>query len=167
MAELSVIAKPALAGEPAFNSWEGYMEIETYRGFVYPWSIDHMGHMNVQSYTGRFDEASWHFLAHLGLTPGFLKANSRGFAALDQRTQYKIEILTGSLLEIRTELLEIKAKTIRFQHRMINSETAETVATMELLVAYLDTEARKATALPGHAIAKARAMLDNPAAAEA
>ena len=66
----------------------------------------------------------------------------------------KIEIFTGSLLEIRTELLEIKVKTIRFLHRMINSETAQTVATMGLLVAYLDTEARKAPALPGHAIAK-------------
>jgi acyl-CoA thioester hydrolase len=135
------------------------MEIETYRGFVYPWSMDHMGHMNVQSYTGRFDEASWHFLAHLGLAPGFLKANKRGFAALDQRTQYKIEILAGTLLEIRTELLEIKAKTIGFLHRMMNSETGAVVATMELLVAYLDTEARRATVFPDQAIARAHAML--------
>jgi hypothetical protein len=41
-------------------------EFETYRGFIYPWVIDHVGQMNVQSYTARFDEASWHFLAHLG-----------------------------------------------------------------------------------------------------
>ena len=43
-----------------------YRSIETYRGVVYPWSIDHVGHMNVASYTARFDEATWHFLGELG-----------------------------------------------------------------------------------------------------
>lgn len=125
------------------------LEIETYRGFVYPWVIDHVGHMNVQSYVGRFDEASWHFMAHLGLTPGYLQTNRRGLVALEQRTQYKLEVLAGSLLDIRTTLLEAKAKTLRFVHTMRNSETGADVATMELLVAFLDTVARKATALPG------------------
>ena len=31
----------------------------TYRGTVYPWQCDHMGHMNVMWYVGKFDEASW------------------------------------------------------------------------------------------------------------
>jgi acyl-CoA thioester hydrolase len=87
-------------------------EIETYRGFVYPWVIDHVGHMNVQSYTARFDETSWHFLAHLGLTPGYLKANNRGLVAIDQRTQYRLEVFAGSLLDIRTTLLETGNKDV-------------------------------------------------------
>ncbi len=132
--------------------------IETYRGFVYPWSIDHVGHMNVQFYTGRFDEASWHFLAHIGLRPTFLKENQRAFVALDQRTQYKLEVLSGSLLDIRTELIEIKAKTIRYLHRMRNSETGAEVATMELLIAYLDTVGRKATQLPPRVLELAAAL---------
>ena len=36
-----------------------YRSVETYRGFVYPWVIDHVGHMNVQSFTAKFDEANW------------------------------------------------------------------------------------------------------------
>ena len=28
----------------------------TYRGVVYPWQCDHMGHMNVMWYAGKFDE---------------------------------------------------------------------------------------------------------------
>jgi acyl-CoA thioester hydrolase len=133
---------------------------ETYRGFVYPWCIDHVGHMNVQSYTARFDEASWHFLAHLGLTPTFLKANHRSLVALDQRTQYKLEVLSGSLLEIHTELVEIKRKTIRYVHWMLNSETAEGVAIMELLIVFLDTTARKSIELPERVIERGIAMLD-------
>jgi acyl-CoA thioester hydrolase len=132
--------------------------IETYRGFVYPWSIDHVGHMNVQFYVGRFDEASWHFLARIGLTPSFLRENRRGLVALDQRTQYKLEVLSGSLLEIQTELIELKAKTIRFLHRMLNSETNQEVATMDLLVAYIDTDARKTTPLPEHVQQMAAAL---------
>ena len=30
--------------------------ILTYRGTVYPWHCDHMGHMNVMWYVGKFDE---------------------------------------------------------------------------------------------------------------
>src|SRR5262249_6078235 len=32
----------------------------TARSVVYPWQCDHMGHMNVMWYTGKFDEATWH-----------------------------------------------------------------------------------------------------------
>ena len=30
--------------------------VETYRGAVYPWHCDHVGHMNVMWYVGKFDE---------------------------------------------------------------------------------------------------------------
>ena len=42
--------------------------VDTYRGAVYPWHCDHMGHMNVMWYVGKFDEATWQFFALLGLT---------------------------------------------------------------------------------------------------
>jgi acyl-CoA thioester hydrolase len=134
-------------------------QIETYRGFVYPWSIDHVGHMNVQSYTGRFDEASWHFLAHLGLTPTYFRESKRALVALDQRTQYKLEVLSGSLLDIRTELVELRSKTLRIVHRMRSSETGDLVATMELLAAMIDTVARKTVALPPFVTEKAHLLL--------
>jgi len=31
----------------------------TYRGTVYPWHLDQVGHMNVQHYVGMFDQATW------------------------------------------------------------------------------------------------------------
>ena len=132
--------------------------IETYRGYVYPSAIDHVGHMNVQFYTSRFDEASWHFLARLGLPPSYLAANRRGFVALDQHTQYKKEVLAGSLLDIKTELVEVRRKTIRYRHHMYNSETNEEVAVMELLVAYFDLENRASTELPAEVATHAAAL---------
>ena len=74
-----------------------YKQVETHRGVVYPWMIDHVGHMNVQFYTARFDEATWQFLAQLGLTPSFLNRNHRSAVAVEQRTHYKRELVAGSL----------------------------------------------------------------------
>lgn len=79
----------------------------TYRGFVFPWVIDQVGHRNGQSYVGRFGESSGHFLASLGLSPTRLETSQKSFA-LDQRTQYKLEVLAGTRPHISSELLEMK-----------------------------------------------------------
>ena len=125
-----------------------YTPIETYRGVVYPWMIDHVGHMNVQFYTARFDEATWQFLAQLGLTPSFLTRSHRSAVAVDQRTQYKREVVAGSLVHVVSELLSLGRTSIRFVHRMYDSETDEQVAETELVGVYFDTDIRAATPLP-------------------
>ena len=132
--------------------------IETYRGVVYPWQMDHMDHMNVQFYTARFDEATWHLFAALGMTTGYFKANRRGMAALEQRTLYKKELHAGALIRITSELLEMKPKTIRFLHRMYDTESGAEVATTELVGAHIDTDARKALPFPEE-IVKRQAVL--------
>ena len=56
----------------------------TYRGTVYPWQCDHVGHMNVMWYVGKFDEATWNLIARLGLTPSYLRESGRGMAAVSR-----------------------------------------------------------------------------------
>ena len=140
------------------------MAIETYRGVVYPWQMDHMDHMNVQFYTARFDEATWHFFAALGMTTTYFKANRRGMAALEQHSQYKRELHPGALLRITSELLEAKPKTIRFLHRMYDTESGAEVATSELVGAHIDTDARRAVAFPADIVARQRGFIAAPAA---
>lgn len=120
----------------------------TYKGAVYPWHCDHMGHMNVMWYVGKFDEATWAFFTGLGLTPASMRDAGRGMAALEQHITYKREALAGDVLEIRSQLIEVKAKTLRFKHEMRNAASGDIAATTELLGIYMDTNARKATALP-------------------
>lgn len=136
-----------------------YRSMETYRGVVYPWSIDHMGHMNVASYTARFDEATWHFLANLGLTPSFLKESGRGAVAADQKTQYKREVLAGTLLHISSELRQLGHKSIHFVHRMYDSETNEEVATTELVGVYFDIAQRESIELPDFVRDRAKSLI--------
>ena len=63
----------------------------TYRGTVYPWHCDHMGHMNVMWYVGKFDEATWQFFHAVGLSPSLLRERWRGMAAVEQRISYARE----------------------------------------------------------------------------
>jgi acyl-CoA thioesterase FadM len=59
-----------------------------------------------------------------------------------QHTQFTREVLAGSLLHVRTELVALGRTSIRFLHHMFDSETNEEVATTELVGVYFDTAIR-------------------------
>ena len=116
----------------------------TYRGTVYPWHCDHNGHMNIMWYVGKFDEANWNFFARLGLTPAYLRESGRGMAAVQQNITYKRELLAGDIVEVRSFLLELRDKSIRFRHEMRNAETGELAAICEITGVHLDRRERRA-----------------------
>ena len=120
----------------------------TYRGTVYPWQCDHVGHMNIMWYVGKFDEGTRHFFHALGLTPQFLRANNRGMAAVEQTIQYKRELLPGDIVTVHSVLLEIKDKSVRFAHEMRKADTGEVAATTTLTGVHIDAIARRACAFP-------------------
>ena len=122
--------------------------IDSYRGVVRPHQLDHMGHMNVQWYTEKFDEATWHLFSAVGLTTSYFRDAGRGMAALEQTTKYLAEAMSGDLLACRSEVLEVREKTVRFRHHMRNAETDAPVATSDLVAAHIDLRRRKACPLP-------------------
>ncbi len=131
----------------------------TYRGVVYPWHCDHMGHMNVMWYVGKFDEATWHLFSQIGLTPSFFRENGRGMAAVRQSIAYKRELHAGDVVTIRSGILELKEKAIRFFHEMRNEATGEVSAITVLTGVHLDTGVRKSCAFPAHVLDRGRAMI--------
>ena len=131
--------------------------VETYRGAVYPWHCDHMGHMNVMWYVGKFDEATWNLFQQVGITPAYLREQGRGMAAVDQHIQYKRELKAGDVVTIRSEVLELQGKKIRFRHEMRNEETGEVAAVTTLLGIHMDTRSRKACPFPPELLARAPA----------
>jgi acyl-CoA thioester hydrolase len=122
--------------------------VVTYRGTIYPWHCDHMGHMNVMWYVGKFDEASWHLLASAGLTPRRMREEGIGIVGVDQRIEYKRELLAGDLITIRSWFQEVREKALLFVHEMTNQETQEVAARTFLTCVCLDTNTRKARPLP-------------------
>ena len=122
--------------------------ILTYRGTVYPWHCDHMGHMNVMWYTGKFDEACWQLLSMLGLTASRFEQDETGVAAVEQHTQYKRELHAGDAISIRSVVLEIKEKSIRMMHEMRHDGSGEVAATTEIVGVHIDATIRKAKRIP-------------------
>ncbi len=121
---------------------------ETYRGVVYPWQLDHMGHMNVQWYASKFDEATWHLVSKLGISANYMRENERGMVAVAQPIEYKSEALAGDLLVIKSRVLEIREKVLRFMHAMYNAETGLELATTELTGVHIDRDKRKSCPFP-------------------
>jgi acyl-CoA thioester hydrolase len=131
----------------------------TYRGVVYPWHCDHMGHMNVTWYTSKFDEATWNLFAEMGITPSYIRENKRGMAGLQQNTVYKKELVAGDVVIVRSRILEVREKVVRFEHQLINDETKEIAASSELTVVHLDLVTRKSCPFLAEIVARIRASM--------
>ncbi len=134
----------------------------TYRGVVHPWHCDHMGHMNVMWYSGKFDEATWNLFAELGITADYLRTASRGMAAVEQHITYQRELFPGDTVTVHTELLEVRDKVLKARHTM-RVGSGETSAVMVLTAVHLDTGGpRRATPIPPAVLKTARDLLPTP-----
>jgi acyl-CoA thioester hydrolase len=131
----------------------------THRGVVYPHQCDHMGHLNVSHYVSKFDEATWQMFGAIGITPGYMRDNTRGVAAVRQVITYRRELRPGDLLTIRTGILEITTKQIRFYHEMTNDESGDLAATTMITGVHMDTLARKACPFPSEVVERAKGMI--------
>ena len=133
--------------------------IETYRGAVYPWHCDHMGHMNVMWYVGKFDEATWNLFSTLGVTRQLLKDKERAMAAVQQNISYKRELLSGDVVAVRSGMLEVRDKVAKFVHEMRNAQTGEVSAVCVLTAVHMDSKARRSTAFPPEILARGKELL--------
>jgi len=133
----------------------------TYRGTVYPWQCDHMGHMNVMWYVGKFDEASWQLLSALGLSASRLREANAGMAAVEQYIEYKRELHAGDITTVRSTVLEVTEKALRLLHEMRNDSTDEVVAVTGTTGVYFDASLRKARRLPSNVRMVAELMISS------
>jgi acyl-CoA thioester hydrolase len=117
--------------------------METYRGVVYPWNCDHLGHMNVQHYVAMFDQAGYHLMAALGMSHDY--SATAGHAQMDvQHTiKYKNEQRVGSLVTVHSGIVDVGAKTFTMLHRMTNTETGVEAATSEIVLVNVDLATRR------------------------
>jgi len=118
-----------------------------------------MNHMNVMWYVGKFDEATWNLLALIGLTPSSLREESQGMVAVQQNTSYKRELSAGDIVTVRSGILEIRERVVRFFHEMSNDETGEVSAITVLTGVHIDLKTRKASPFPPNILERGRSMV--------
>jgi acyl-CoA thioester hydrolase len=132
---------------------------ETYRGMVYPWQCDHMGHMNVMWYVGKFDEATWNLFAAMGVTAPFLRTRERGMAAVQQNITYRKELYAGDTVLVRSAFLEVREKVARFVHEMLHAQTGELAAVCMLTGVHIDAKTRKSCAFPDEILKRGQGLV--------
>jgi acyl-CoA thioester hydrolase len=122
--------------------------VETFRGVVYPWLCDQLGHMNAQHYVGMFDQGAFHLLSAAGMNMGGMKETGFSFADVQHVIQFKGEQHAGSLVVIEGCVRRIGKKSVTLFQQMKNAETGEVAATTEITTVYFDLTARAARAIP-------------------
>ena len=135
------------------------MTIETARGTVHEWQRDHMGHINVRAYMEFFEEACWQFYAMLGMPASLLRGGVLHLAAVQQNISYRKELYPGDTVAVRTGVLEMRDKVLRFRHELVNTETAEICATCDFTVVCLNPESRKSQPFQPAVAARANELI--------
>lgn len=120
--------------------------VETYRGVVYPWQCDAMGHMNTQFYAALYDGATLHFLALL-CPQAELKKLNHGWADVQQLIRYERELLAGALPVVRTSLVRLGNKSIEYRHQLCDAETGGVHSTSDQVTVLFDLERRASAPL--------------------
>jgi acyl-CoA thioester hydrolase len=132
--------------------------VETARGTVHEWQRDHMGHINVRAYMEFFEEACWQFYAMLGLTASKLRSGEVHLAAVQQNISYQKELYPGDTIAVRSGVLDLREKVLRFRHELYNTENGEVASTCEFTVVCLDPQARKSRPFPAECAVRARGL---------
>ncbi len=131
---------------------------ETARGTVHEWQRDHMGHINIRAYMEFFEEACWQFYAMLGLTASRLRSGEVHLAAVQQNISYQKELYPGDTIAVRTGVLEMREKVLRFRHELFNTESGDVCSTCDFTVVCLDPKARKSRPFPSDSILRANEL---------
>lgn len=116
----------------------------TYRGVVYPWQCDSMGHFTTRFYMAVFDEAAWHFLWEAGFDPVVMETEKIGWADVHHEIEYLKEIREGELFYIESRPLRIGNKSIVCCLEMKTINNDETCARLTATSVQFDLQARRA-----------------------
>lgn len=132
---------------------------ETYRGVVYPWLCDAMGHLTTRHYMAMFDDAGWHLMLHLGCSAKAMKRERRGWADVKHEIEYLREIRDGELLVVRSMPVRVGTKSLVCRHEMREAEDEELCATLTATTVRFHLDERKAIPLEPELAQKAKAWI--------
>lgn len=138
--------------------------IETFRGVVFPWHCDSMGHFSVQHQMPLLDGAAYHLLGEFGPVVGVLEGRRVGWADVRHEITYHHELVAGDLIILRSGLLSFGNSSIRHRTELSRRCDGRVCTVMEGITVRFDLDARKSIPLDAGAREIAQRLL-LPAAA--
>ncbi len=104
--------------------------LETYRGTVFPWEVDVVGHLTVAYYFERFADATLGILEAVGLGPRYMARTRLGCAMVDGYVRYHHELRAGDLLHIESAVTGVEPAGLVLGHKLYDSDTGVLCATL-------------------------------------
>jgi acyl-CoA thioesterase FadM len=110
--------------------------LETYRGTVFRWEVDHNDHFTVAYYLDRIADAGRMLLHALGLGPS---------PTVDCYIRYQHELRVNDILHVESAVIALEDGSLRLGHKLYESAAGRLCTTVEQRVAAkLGAEARRA-----------------------
>ena len=134
--------EPEITVESAGNA-----PVETFRGVVFPWHCDAMGHMSVQHQMPLLDNAVYHLLGFFGPAAGEVDGRNAGWADVSHEIRYLHELVAGDLLVLASGILSVGRSSLRHRTILSRRSDAEPCTILEGVTVRFDLDARKATPL--------------------
>lgn len=120
--------------------------LETYRGSVYRWEVDHNDHLTVACYFTRLADAGLGVLAALRLGAGYAEREGRACVTVDCYVRYLRELRAGDILHVESGVIAVEPDALVLGHRLFNSESGALCTTAEQRVHHVELRTRKAIA---------------------
>lgn len=105
--------------------------VETYRGTVYPWEVDIVGHLTVACYFERLEDATLAALEAIGLGPSYMERERRACMTVDCYVRYAQELRVGDNLHVESGVIAADDEGVLLGHKFFNSETGAVATTVE------------------------------------
>jgi acyl-CoA thioester hydrolase len=124
------------------NPW-----IESCRGGVPAWEVDHVGHFTVAYYHQRIEDAGFVVLDALGLGPAYARAEGRGGVTAGCYVRYLNELRGGDIYHVQSGVLGIEESALVLGHRLFDAASGTLCTTVEQRLAHVDTSTGAPVAL--------------------
>jgi acyl-CoA thioesterase FadM len=140
--------------------------VETFKGAVLASEYDAEAYMNSHIYVSRFDQATWFLLQSIGVTPAGIKRRRLRVAIVRENYQFLRELKGGELVAVKSGVLAVGRKYLRFLHQMLDCDDGRLVATADCTAVFASLHTGKSIALPPRVgpSAKAHLVTSNPGA---
>jgi acyl-CoA thioester hydrolase len=112
--------------------------IESCRGSVAAWEVDHVGHFTVAYYHQRIEDAGFAVLETLGLGHTYAQSKGRSCVTADCLVRYLHELRGGDIYHVQSGVLAIEAAALVIGHRLIESASGTLCTTVEQRVVHVD-----------------------------
>jgi len=120
--------------------------LETHRGMVYRWEVDHNDHFTVAYYFTRLADAGFGVLDALGLGAGYAGRAGRACVTVDCYVRYLRELRAGDILHVESGVIAVEPDALVLGHRLFDSESGAVCTTAEQRIHHVDLRTGAAVA---------------------